>query len=110
MFYFTNEDSKALTFDCYHTCINGASGAYKQLTGCSGSFEDASGKKADTVCIIVYSDKGVLEAGDTLACNFCIHHSDWSNLNLTNDHSVADAGNIVIYVKTKQIFGNSPKD
>ena len=108
LFYFTNEDGKQLTFECYHTCINGASGSYTQLNGCSGSFSKASGKNADTVCEITYTDTNVLGVGDTLACNFAIHHTDWSNMNLTNDHSVSDAGNIVIEIKKKQIFGNKP--
>ena len=108
LFYFTNEDGKQLTFECYHTCINGASGSYTQLNGCSGSFSKASGKNADTVCEITYTDTNVLGVGDTLACNFAIHHTDWSNMNLTNDHSVTDAGNIVIESKKKQIFGNKP--
>ncbi|MBO4781724.1 MAG: hypothetical protein J5522_04960, partial [Lachnospiraceae bacterium] len=108
LFYFTNEDGKQLTFDCYHTCINGASGSYTQLNGCSAAFAKASGKNADTVCEITYTDTNVLGVGDTLACNFAIHHTDWSNMNLTNDHSVTDAGNIVIESKKKQIFGNKP--
>ena len=98
-----------MTFDCYHTCINGASGSYTQLSGCSGSFSKAKGNNADTVCEIEYTDSQTLGVGDTLACNFCIHHTDWSNMDLTNDFSVVDAGNIVILSKKKQIFGNSPE-
>ena len=109
LFYFTNEDGKQLSFDCYHTCINGASGSYNQLSGCSGTFSDVKGKNADTVCEITYSDSATLGVGDTLACNFAIHHTDWSNMNLTNDHSVSDAGNIVIISKKKQIFGKKPE-
>ena len=109
LFYMTNEDNKQLTFECYHTCINGASGSYTQLNGCSGIFADVKCKKADTVCEITYSDTSVLGVGDTLACNFAIHHGDWSNMDLTNDYSVLDAGNIVIINKKKQIFGNNPE-
>ena len=108
LFYFTNEDSKQLTFECYHTCINGKNGSYKQLTGCGGAFKSEKGKNADTVCTITYSDTDVLEAGDSLACNFAIHHSDWSNMNLTNDHSMSDVNNIVVQVKGKTIFGKTP--
>ena len=95
--------------DCYHTCINGASGSYTQLNGCSGAFSDAKGKNADTVCEITYSDSNTLGVGDSLACNFAIHHTDWSNMNLTNDHSVSSAENVVIVVKKKQIFGKKPE-
>ena len=109
MFYFTNEEGKQLSFDCYHTCINGASGSYTQLNGCSGAFSDAKGKNADTVCEITYSDSNTLGVGDSLACNFAIHHTDWSNMNLTNDHSVSSAENVVIVVKKKQIFGKKPE-
>ena len=109
LFYLTNEEGKQLAFDCYHTCINGANGSYSQLSGCSGTFSDAKGKNADTVCEITYSDSATLGVGDTLACNFAIHHADWSNLNLTNDWSVLDAENIVIKVKKKQIFGKKPE-
>ncbi len=109
LFYFTNEDGKQLTFECYHTCINGASGSYTQLNGCSGSFSDAKGKDTDTVCTITYSDNNTLGVGDTLACNFAIHHADWSNMNLTNDYSVSSAGNIVIMSGKKQIFGKKPE-
>ena len=109
MFYFTNEEGKQLSFDCYHTCINGASGSYTQLNGCSGTFSDAKGKNADTVCEITYSDSNTLGVGDSLACNFAIHHTDWSNMNLTNDHSVSSAENVVIVVKKKQIFGKKPE-
>ena len=109
LFYFTNEDAKPLTFECYHTCINGASGSYTQLSGCSGKFEDAKGKNADTVCEITYSDSNVLGEGDSLACNFAIHHTDWSNMNLTNDYSISDAANIVILSGKKQISGKKPE-
>ena len=109
LFYLTNEEGKQLAFDCYHTCINGANGSYSQLSGCNGTFDDAKGKNADTVCKITFSDSGTLGVGDTLACNFAIHHADWSNLNLTNDYSVLDAENIVILVKKKQIFGKKPE-
>ncbi len=109
LFYFTNEDSKQLTFECYHTCINGKNGSYKQLNGCCGAFKSENGKNADTLCTITYSDTDVIEAGDTLACNFAIHHNDWSNMNLTNDHSMSDVNNIVVQVKGKTIFGKTPQ-
>ena len=108
LFYFTNEDSKDLTFECYHTCINGASGSYNQLNGCKGEFSKTSGKNADTVCEITYSDKEVLEKGDVLACNFSIHHTDWSNMDLTNDYSMSKPENIVITNKKEVVFGKKP--
>ena len=108
LFYFTNEEGKDLTFECYHTCINGAKGAYTPLSQCKGNFKKASGKNTDTLCEISYSDKNKIEEKDILACNFAIHHTDWSNMNLTNDYSVKDAANIVIMYKDKVIFGKKP--
>ena len=55
-----------------------------------------------------YSDNKTLGVGDTLTCAFAIHHGDWSNMNLTNDHSLKDAGNIVILNGKKTVFGAEP--
>ncbi len=107
-FYFTNEEKKSLSFDCYHAAVNTKSGAYKGLNGCSGAFTDASGKNTDTLCTMTFDDSMLLGAGDKLTVNFCIHHSDWSNLNTANDYSVASVENIVIYNGTKKIFGDKP--
>ena len=106
--YFTNEGGGSLQFDCYHTAINGKTGAYTELSGCSGEFASASGKDTDTVCTMSYSDNKTLGVGDTLTCAFAIHHGDWSNMNLTNDYSLKDAGNIVILNGKKTVFGAEP--
>ncbi len=108
LFYFTNEDKKALTFDCYHASINTKSGAYTGLNGVSGAFSDQKGKDTDTVCKMTFSDSVLVGAGDKITVNFCIHHTDWSNMNTTNDFSVSSVENIVIQNGKKKIFGNEP--
>ncbi len=107
-FYFTNEGGKDLSFDCYHSAVNTKSGTYKALSGCTGSFTKAKSSDADTLCTMSFSDSMLLEAGDKLTVNFCIHHADWSNLDTTNDHSVQSVENIVIYNGKKKIFGKLP--
>ncbi len=108
-YYFTNEEGKGLTFNCYHAAINGKNGAYGSISNCSGSFENATGQDTDTACVIIVSDSKTLETGDTLSVNFCINHSDWSFMTTTNDYSVKSAENIVIVYDGQQIFGTSPK-
>lgn len=107
-YYFTNEDDKDLQFSCYHSAINGAGGSYTGISGCSGKYEDCSGDDADTVCVISFSDSATIGVGDTLTVNFCINHSDWSNMTTSNDHSSKDIENITVYNGSKLIFGNEP--
>lgn len=107
-FYFTNENGAGLSFACYHAAKTGATGSYMGLNGCTGTYQSITGKDADTVCCMTFSDKALLEAGDTLTVNFCINHSDWSNMTTTNDHSVKSAENIVILHQDRKIFGTEP--
>ncbi len=107
-YYFTNEEKKDLSFACYHAAVNGANGNYQGVSGCSATFEEASGEDTDTVCKMTFSDSLLLQAGDTLTVNFCINHSDWSQMNTANDYSVKNAENIVLYVKDKKVFGKTP--
>lgn len=93
-YYFTNEDGKSLTFSCYYAGISGAN--YSAVNGCSGSFADTTANDSDTVCTISFTDNIGLGAGDTLSVNFCINHSDWSNMNMSNDYSAQSAANIEI--------------
>lgn len=103
-FYFTKDENKELTFDCYYAAVSGQSA----LSGVKGSYSTASGTDADTCCNITISDKGELPAGETLTVNFSIHRTDWSNLNTANDYSVADAAHIVVTDGGKVIFGTRP--
>ena len=103
-YYFTKDENKDLTFDCYYAAVSGQSA----LTGVKGSFSDASGKDTDTCCKITISDKGTLAADGTLTVNFSIHRTDWSNFNTSNDYSVSDADHIVITDGGKVIFGTKP--
>ena len=103
-FYFTKDEDKELTFDCYYAAVSGQSA----LSGVKGSYSTASGMDADTCCNITISDKGELPAGETLMVNFSIHRTDWSNLNTANDYSVADAAHIVVTDSGKVIFGTRP--
>lgn len=103
-FYFTKDEDKEFTFDCYYAAVSGQSA----LSGVKGSYSTASGTDADTCCNITISDKGELPAGETLTVNFSIHRTDWSNLNTANDYSVADAAHIVVTDGGKVIFGTRP--
>ena len=107
-YFFTNENGTNLSFACYHSAINGAGGSYSAVSGCNGSFNDYDGEDADTVCEITFSDSSVIDVGDTVTVNFCINHSDWSNMTTTNDFSSQDPENIAIYNGSKLIFGNTP--
>jgi len=107
-YYFTNEDDKSLDISCYHAAINGENGSYTAVSGCSGKYDKASGTDTDTVCKISFSDNIVIDKGATLTVNFSINHSDWSNMNTSNDYSVKSPENIVIYSDSKIIFGTKP--
>lgn len=108
LYFFTNEENKELSFACYHAAVNTAAGVYRPVNGVSGAFEKSTGKETDTVCSMTIADEMLLEAGDTLTVQFCINHTDWSFLNTSNDYSVKDAEHIVVYNKTKKIFGTEP--
>lgn len=103
-YYFTKDEKKDLTFDCYYASVSGQS----SLSGVTGSFTDAEGKDADTCCKITISDKGTLDTDQTLTVNFSIHRIDWSNFNTSNDYSVSDAEHIVITNGGKILFGVRP--
>ncbi len=107
-YFFTKDSDVGLNFSCYHAAINGATGNYSGVSGCGATFEDAEGEDADTVCIISFSEDQLIEEGATLTVNFCINHTDWSFFTTSNDFSVKDAENIVIYNGSKKIFGNTP--
>lgn len=107
-YYFTNDDNKGITFSCYHSAINGASGNYTGLNNVKGEFKKVNGENTDTVCIISFGDSQVIDEGDTLTVNFCINYDDWSNWNSSNDYSAQDIENIVISCNGKIIFGNKP--
>ena len=91
-YYFTNEGGKTLEFACYHTAINGSS--YRALSGCGGTFISTTENDSDTLCIISYTDADSIGSGEELTIQFCINHTDWSNMDMTNDYSALDAANI----------------
>ena len=109
-FYFTNEEGKTLVFSCYHAAVNGKGGNYTGVSGCSGEYEscNTNEENADTLCNISFTDGINLGNGDMLTVNFCINHSDWSEMNTSNDYSVEKADNICIYSGGKLIFGTEP--
>ncbi|MBR3308173.1 MAG: glycoside hydrolase family 9 protein [Lachnospiraceae bacterium] len=106
LYYFTAEGG-SMTYDCYHSAVNGANGSYNGLSGVTGSFSAASGEGADSVCTMSFP-AGSVGQGDTLTVNFCIHKSDWSVMNCSDDWSYKDPGNIVIESGGNVIFGSRP--
>ena len=107
-YYLTNDSGSAMTFDCYYAGMNGADGAYSEVKGISGTFEDASGTDTDTCLVMSFPSSGTIDSGATVTVNFSIHYSDWSNMTTSNDYSMADVGNIVIVSGGSVIYGTEP--
>ncbi|MBR5058340.1 MAG: glycoside hydrolase family 9 protein [Clostridiales bacterium] len=110
LYYFTNENSGALAFDCYHSAVNAKGGNYTAINSVTGTFAKVDPKKtgADTVCTIGSFGSGKLAAGDKLVVQFSIHHNDWSDFDLSDDYSRGAADKIVIRSGDKAIFGTEP--
>ena len=106
-YYFTNEGGSPLEYACYYAGMQGADGSYCAVNGGKGSFSNCSYADADTMCEMSFDDSQKLTPGATLTVNFCINHSDWSNLTLNNDYSAKSVENIIIFHK-KVIFGKEP--
>ena len=104
-YYFTNEEAKSMTFNCYYASMQNGD-TYSALSSVTGKFESADGDNADTVCVIT-PGSGTLASGGTVGIDFALNHDDWSSLNMTNDYS-SDAGNVVIVSGNKVIFGKRP--
>lgn len=107
-YYFSDDNNKDMTFNCYHSAITGNNGSYTGLNGCKGEFKKAGGDGADTVCVISFADSQVVEAGDTIIVNYSINYNDWSAFDTSNDYSGKDISNIVIKSGSKVIFGKEP--
>jgi endoglucanase len=107
-YYLTNDSGSAMTFDCYYAGMNGTDGAYSEVKGISGTFEDASGTDTDTCLVMSFPSSGTIDSGATVTVNFSIHYSDWSNMTTSNDYSMADVGNIVIVSGGSVIYGTEP--
>ena len=88
--------------------VGAAYGAYSEVKGISGTFEDASGTDADTCLVMSFPSSGTIDSGATVTVNFSIHYSDWSNMTTSNDYSMADVGNIVIVSGGSVIYGTEP--
>ncbi len=99
-YFFTNDGGGDLVFECDYADIQGSS--YQAWTDrIDGSFAKASGDKMDTKCTIRSS--GTLPAGDTLTVNVRVHKSDWTEMDLGNDLSGADADKITITYNGKKL-------
>ena len=99
-YLFTNDGGGDIVFECDYADIQGS--AYKACTdSISGSFSKAKGDKADTKCTMKSS--GVLPGGDTLTINVRIHKSDWTEMDLGNDYSGANADHITVTYNGKKL-------
>ncbi len=107
-YYFTADGGSTPVFECYHAAVQGAGGSYQALSGVKGTFKNASGKDADSCCVISFGDSLLLDKDATLVLSFSIHRSDWSMMDTTNDHSAAAAEHIVFRYKGDTIFGEEP--
>ena len=99
-YFFTNDGGGDIVFECDYADIQGSS--YQACTDTiSGSFAKASGDKTDTKCTIKSS--GTLAGGDTLTVNVRIHKSDWTEMDLGNDLSGANADKVTITYNGKKL-------
>ena len=99
-YFFTNDGGGDVVFECDYADIQGST--YQAVTdNVSGSFSDASGDKTDTKCTIKSS--GTLAGGDTLTINVRIHKSDWTEMDLGNDLSGANADNVTVTYNGKKL-------
>ncbi len=99
-YFFTNDGGGDLVFECDYADIQGSS--YQAWTDrIDGSFAKASGDKTDTKCTIRSS--GTLPAGDTLTVNVRVHKSDWTEMDLGNDLSGANADKVTITYNGKKL-------
>ena len=105
-YYFTKDAAGGLSFWNDYSSIS--SGGYSEMKGVSGTFADAKGTDADTVCKIQLPDAGKLAKGGELQVQIRITKSDWSNFNLANDYSTKSVKNIVITNKGEVVFGTRP--
>ena len=100
-YFFTNDGGGSLVFECDYADIQGAS--YSAVTdSVSGTFAFAKGDKTDTKCTVKLSG-GVLAGGDTLSVNVRIHKSDWTEMDLGNDLSGANAEKIDVTYNGKKL-------
>ena len=75
-----------------------------------GEFLKVDPKKdgADTICRMSSFGSGKLNSGDKLIVQFSIHHSDWSDFNLSDDYSRKSADRIVIFENKAILYGVAP--
>ncbi len=109
-YYFTNEKSGSLAFDCYHSAVSRKGGNYEAINSVKGEFGKVEPAKtgADTICTISSFGSAKLGSGDKLVVQFSIHHQDWSDFNLSDDYSRQSADKIVIRSGSTVIYGAGP--
>lgn len=107
MYYVTNTTGGTIVFDCYHAAINGANGAYTQLSNVDSNITSVSADMADT-CVEISYGSGTLDAGSTLTLSFALHYSDWSTFSSSDDYSAQSLTNIVITSGGNVIYGEEP--
>ncbi len=109
-YYFTNEKSGSLAFDCYHSAVSRKGGNYEAINSVKGEFGKVEPAKtgADTICTISSFGSTKLGSGDKLVVQFSIHHQDWSDFNLSDDYSRQSADKIVIRSGSTVIYGAGP--
>ena len=99
-YLFTNDGGGDVVFECDYADIQGSS--YQACTDkIKGSFSSASGDNADTKCTIKSS--GTLAGGDTLTVNVRIHKADWTDMDLGNDYSGANADRVTVKYNGKKL-------
>ncbi|MBO7515031.1 MAG: hypothetical protein J6T47_05375, partial [Lachnospiraceae bacterium] len=105
-YYFTKDKAGALSFWCDYSSVQ--SGSYSELKGVKGTFADAKGTDADTVCRIQLPNAGTLAKGGEVQVQIRITKSDWSDFDLSNDYSTKSVKNIVVTNKGEVVFGTRP--
>lgn len=105
-YYFTKDKAGTLSFWCDYSSIS--SGGYSELKGVTGTFADAKGTDADTVCRIKLPNAGTLAKGGEIQVQIRITKSDWSDFDLSNDYSTKSVKNIVVTNKGEVVFGTRP--
>ncbi len=109
LYFFTSEDTEnnAINMFCDNSAIASPS-SYRTVSGVLGTFSAYDGSDCDTVCTISSNDKSEINKNESLRLQIRISKSDWSDFNLSNDHSTGNAENIVITYDGNDILGKRP--
>ncbi len=101
---FTKDCDTSMAFWCDYAAAYDNNGYYQTLEGVSGTFENAKGADADTLCK-VSCGSGRLPSGATVTMQMRIARSDWGDMNLTNDYFTQDVRHVEIQLGGKKVFG-----